>query len=260
MTSPTAPFQPQTPEERLIVALDVPAQQALSLAKTLKQVGVKWVKVGMSLYYEQGPQILSALREEGLEVFLDLKLHDIPETVARTVGTLVRAGATFLNVHASGGPAMLQAARRAADETASAMGVPRPHVIGVTVLTSMSQRELGEHLGIIRPVPQVVHDWAVACHQAGLDGVVCSAQEAPVLRQSTALPPEFLLVTPGIRPADVAANDQHRILTPADALRAGSSMLVVGRPIIAAADPLAATQTILDQMREALAANVVQPI
>jgi orotidine-5'-phosphate decarboxylase len=242
-------------EDVLIVALDVNGQtEALALTHRLKDIGVKWVKVGMSLYYQTGPALITTLRDQGFSVFVDLKLHDIPETVARTTGVLVEAGASFLNVHASGGLPMMQAAVEAAQTMADKTHQPMPTLLGVTVLTSTSQKLLAETLGIIRPLPELVSHLAQQSQQAGCHGVVCSAQEAPILRAIPELSEPFLLVTPGIRPAShtLGSDDQHRVLTPQKAIEAGSSMLVVGRPIYKAPEPEAVARQMLDEIQSAL--------
>ncbi|MFM7468159.1 MAG: orotidine-5'-phosphate decarboxylase [Vampirovibrionales bacterium] len=242
----------------LIVALDVEGYQpAMALSQQVQQVGVTWVKVGMSLYYQTGPALITALREQGLNVFVDLKLHDIPETIARTTRVLVEAGASFLNVHASGGIPMMHAAYEAAHQAAEATQQAMPTLIGVTVLTSTSQKLLAETLGVIRPIPELVVHLAKQTQQAGLHGVVCSAQEAPFLRAEASMAEPFLLVTPGIRPAThlEGSDDQHRILTPQKAIEAGSSMLVVGRPIYQAPSPEHVAREMLHEIQGALDAQ-----
>lgn len=215
-------------EPVIIVALDFPtAASALMLARQLDPRQCR-VKVGMELFTAAGPAVIRALQEAGFEVFLDLKFHDIPHTVARACQQAVDLGVWMLNVHALGGPRMLSAAR------AAVTGGTR--LIGVTVLTSHDGEEL-RRLGLGDPVSQVLR-LAALCADEGLDGIVCSPQEAPALR--VAYPRPFTLVTPGIRPAGLPADDQRRVAGVGEALTAGADYLVIGRPIIAAADPLAA--------------------
>jgi orotidine-5'-phosphate decarboxylase len=202
----------------------------------------KWFKVGMELYYAAGNAVVEHLRARGFEVFLDLKLHDIPNTVAGAVRTVTRAGAGLLTVHAGGGQAMLQAAA----EAASAPGAPR--LLAVTLLTSMDAGQLNG-VGVCGPVDAQVLRLARLAQAAGIDGLVCSAEEVGAVRQ--ALGEKALLVVPGIRPTGVAVNDQRRVATPAEAIAQGASMLVVGRPITQAADPAQAAMGILAEIRAA---------
>lgn len=221
---------------RVIVALDYPeAKPALALAARLDPAACR-LKVGKELFTAAGPQLVQRLVGLGFGVFLDLKFHDIPNTTAAACRAAAALGVWMVNVHASGGRRMMEAAREALDKS-----VHKPLLIGVTVLTSMDAAALRE-IGIGRsPREQVLHLAALA-RQSGLDGVVCSAQEAAELR--AAYGPGFTLVTPGIRPAGADAGDQSRIMTPAAAIGAGSDYLVIGRPITQAADPLAALQEI----------------
>ncbi|GAB6173563.1 orotidine-5'-phosphate decarboxylase [Paradesulfitobacterium aromaticivorans] len=219
---------------KVMVALDVEGrEQALALARELSGSGC-WLKVGLELYAYAGLDIIRELKELGFPIFLDLKLHDIPTTVARTVRALAATGVDMLNVHCSGGYEMMARAAQSAREVGVKTGLV-PKVIGVTVLTSMTARELAEDLGLAEELQEHVLRLALLAKRAGLDGVVASAQEAPVLRRECG--ENFLLVTPGIRPAWSAHDDQARILTPRAALAAGSSYLVVGRPITRAAKP-----------------------
>lgn len=246
MTRPRVPDSihgagPQ-PKDQLIVALDFPsAELALDLADQLQGV-CQWFKVGMELYYAAGNQVIQRLRERGFDVFLDLKLHDIPNTVAGAVRSVAAAGASLLTVHAGGGERML----RAAAEAASAPGSPR--LLAVTVLTSMDRAQLSAVGVADAPAAQVLR-LAQLAKAAGIDGLVCSAEEVAAARRL--MGPDALLVVPGIRPAGTAIGDQSRVATPADAISQGASMLVLGRPITQAADPAKAAAAVLDEIRSA---------
>jgi orotidine-5'-phosphate decarboxylase len=222
--------------KRIIVALDVPeADAALALAARLDPKLCR-VKVGKELFVAAGPAVVARLQERGFEVFLDLKFHDIPNTVAGACRSAARMGVWMMNIHASGGSAMMRAAREAVD------GVARPPLlIGVTILTSLADADLVQ-VGFTGSAAANVERLARLARASGMDGVVCSAQEAPVLRRATG--DDFLLVTPGIRLATDAKADQARTVTPAEAVRAGSNYLVIGRPITAAADPAATLESI----------------
>ena len=233
--------------DRLLIALDVPAAAAATLLADRLRGAVGGFKIGKQLFTAAGPDVVRALVERGDRVFLDLKYHDIPNTVAGAVASAAGLGVWMLNVHASGGSAMMAAARGAADETAERTGSGRPLVIGVTVLTSLDAAGLAE-VGIDRPPDKLALRLARLAQDAGLDGVVASARETPGIR--AACGPEFLIVTPGIRggAAVAGADDQRRAMSPADAIAAGSSYLVVGRPVTAAADPRAAAEAIVREM------------
>jgi len=225
----------------IIVALDFPtAERALGVAAaTAHYVG--GFKVGKELFIAEGPGIVRQLRALGLPVFLDLKLHDIPNTVARAVAAAARLDVQMLTLHCSGGRAMLEAAAASARRTAKELGRRPPLLLGVTVLTSLAGPALAEVGQDASPAEQVLRlaRLAVAC---GLDGVVCSPRELETLR--SALPPKIVYVTPGVRPRGAALGDQKRALTPREALAAGARWLVVGRPITAASDPAFAAQEI----------------
>ncbi|MGO8755790.1 MAG: orotidine-5'-phosphate decarboxylase [Gallionellaceae bacterium] len=229
-------------DPKIIVALDYPqAAPALELVARLEP-GLCRLKVGKELFTATGPQLLEQFMRRGFEVFLDLKFHDIPNTTAQACKAAAALGVWMVNVHALGGRRMMEAAREAVAQA------PRPpKLIAVTVLTSMAQEDLME-LGIDAKPADLVLRLATLARGSGLDGVVCSAQEATLLRRHCG--DEFCLVTPGVRPADTAANDQSRIMTPRAALQAGSSYLVIGRPITLAADPLLALQKISEQIGE----------
>jgi len=204
-------------------------------------------KIGNRLFTSDGPALVRRIADAGSRVFLDLKYHDIPNTVEQAVEAAVGTGAWMINVHASGGSAMMQAAARAARDTSAKRGCPAPLMIGVTVLTSMDQDAL-RAVGVDRAVLDQVIALARLTQQAGLQGVVASPQETRAIRQACG--PGFQIVTPGIRGASAGTerNDQSRTMGPAEAIRAGASYIVVGRPIIAAADPRAAAAAIVDEL------------
>jgi len=232
---------------QLLVALDVDSgARALELATELRDLAGGF-KIGSRLFTSEGPELVRRMVGSGAPVFLDLKFHDIPNTVAQAVEAAVSTGVWMLNVHASGGVPMMQAAARAASETAEKHGRQRPIVIGVTVLTSMDDATLTS-VGVQRPLLEQVVTLARMAQDAGLDGVVASPQETAAIR--AACGPNFEIVTPGIRGASAgtAKNDQSRTMGPADAIKAGASYIVVGRPIIAAADPKGAATAIVDEL------------
>lgn len=223
-------------EPKVIVALDyADAASALDLVGKLDPAACR-LKVGKELFTASGPQLVEKLVAHGFGVFLDLKFHDIPNTVGKACEAAAKLGVWMLNVHASGGLAMMQAAREGVQRSGR-----NPFLIAVTVLTSMDQSTLNQ-IGVPGEVRKQVANLAGLTSQAGLDGVVCSAQEASELRNQ--LGQDFLLVTPGIRPADASLDDQSRVMTPTLALQAGASHLVIGRPITQARDPLAALHAI----------------
>ncbi|MDI4638937.1 MULTISPECIES: orotidine-5'-phosphate decarboxylase [Halomonadaceae] len=224
----------------LIIALDYPSlDAALCMADQLDPTRCR-VKVGKELYTRSGPDVLEALHGRGFEVFLDLKFHDIPNTVAGAVQAAAEQGVWMVNVHASGGRRMMEAARERLDRQALST-----QLIAVTVLTSMSAGDLAEVGVTLSPAEQVARLAGLA-QQSGMDGVVCSAQEATALRDLCG--EDFLKVTPGIRPASAAADDQRRVLTPGAAMAAGSTHLVVGRPVTQAVDPMAALAAIESEL------------
>ena len=228
-------------QNKIIVALDFPdAASALALVDRLDPALCR-LKVGKELFTVAGPDLVRALVARGYEVFLDLKFHDIPNTVAAACRAAAGLGVWMMNVHAAGGRRMMQAAREALAELPQ-----RPLLIGVTVLTSMSAEDLAETGIAAAPADQVMR-LASLTQACGLDGVVCSAQEAALLRQR--LGEDFRLVTPGIRPAGSEAGDQRRVMTPTQAIAAGATDLVIGRPITAAADPVKVLQSINDEIR-----------
>jgi orotidine-5'-phosphate decarboxylase len=221
---------------KVIVALDFATQKnALALVDRLDPKMCR-LKVGKELFTVAGPALVEQLVERGFDVFLDLKFHDIPKTVASACKAAAQLGVWMVNVHAIGGRRMMEAAREVLDDSPK-----RPKLIAVTVLTSMGREDLNE-LGIPGEPQDTVLRLARLAHESRLDGVVCSAQEAPLLRQE--LGTDFCLVTPGIRPANASQDDQVRIVTPVEAIRLGSDYLVIGRPITKAADPLQVLQQI----------------
>ena len=225
------------PEERLIVALDVDTvEKAVRLVKTLMPLKVTHFKIGLNLFEQAGSAAVEAVQQAGGRVFLDLKFHDIPNTVAGAVRAATRMGVWMVNVHISGGSAMMRAAL-----SEKGKGLL---LIGVTVLTSMAEKDLVE-LGVRNPLEDQVLSLARLAQSAGLNGVVASAQEAGRIRQACG--EEFLIVVPGIRPKDNEANDQKRTGTPGEAIRAGADYLVVGRPILEAPDPAAVARRILEE-------------
>lgn len=231
----------------LIVALDFSlASDALALARVLDPALCR-VKVGKELFTSSGPGIVEALQKLGFEVFLDLKFHDIPNTTAKACLAAARLGVWMMNVHASGGPAMLEAVRASLEKSTH-----RPLLIGVTVLTSMEREQLTA-IGVQDAPEAQVLRLARLVSQAGLDGVVASPKEIPALRE--ALPAQFQLVTPGVRPVGAALDDQRRISTPADAIRLGANYLVIGRPITRSADPRQAVAAILDEIGASQSSN-----
>lgn len=239
--------QPQT-AERVIVALDYPDEAAArKLLHQLEGIPV-WMKVGMELFYAAGPSFVLDLKERGFRVFLDLKLHDIPNTVKGGSASVTRLGVDMFNLHAAGGRAMLEAGLEGVDK-AIAPGQKRPLVIGVTQLTSTSQSVLNDEIGIPGAIDDAVLRYAALTKQAGLDGVVASAREVASLKAANG--DGFVTVTPGIRPAGSATFDQSRVMTPKEALAIGTDYMVIGRPITAAPDPREALEQILEEMSEA---------
>lgn len=225
----------------VVVALDFEQKSAaLNLVSQLDPTLCR-LKVGKEMFTHFGPDLIKELHQRKFDVFLDLKFHDIPNTVAKAVKASADLGVWMVNVHACGGSRMMSAAR----ESLVSYGTDKPHLIAVTVLTSMEQSDLTE-LGILLTPEQQVLKLAALTHQAGLDGVVCSAQEATLLKQQFGR--DFCLVTPGIRPASSAQDDQRRVMTPASALKAGVDYMVIGRPITQAAQPLDALNAIVREI------------
>ncbi|CZC79815.1 orotidine-5-phosphate decarboxylase [Streptococcus pneumoniae] len=225
-------------EHRPIIALDFPSFEAVKEFLALFPAEESlYLKVGMELYYAAGPEIVSYLKGLGHSVFFDLKLHDIPNTVKSAMKVLSQLGVDMTNVHAAGGVEMMKAAREGLGSQAK--------LIAVTQLTSTSEAQMQEFQNIQTSLQESVIYYAKKTAEAGLDGVVCSAQEVQVIKQATN--PDFICLTPGIRPAGAAVGDQKRVMTPADAYQIGSDYIVVGRPITQAEDPVAAYHTIKDE-------------
>jgi orotidine-5'-phosphate decarboxylase len=231
------------PLDQLIVALDFPTRDAAMELVDRLDGKVRWLKVGLELYLAEGRPMVELLRNRGYEVFLDLKLHDIPNTVAGAVRTAGASGAGLLTLHASGGPVMLAAAADAASGLANA-----PRLLAVTVLTSMDQGQL-QAVGVEKAVESQVVGLGEMAIAAGVSGLVCSPRDITSLRSSAAQ--DALLVVPGIRPEGYAADDQSRTASAYQAIRAGASMLVVGRPVTRAADPAAAAAALLAEIAAA---------
>ena len=225
------------PADRIIVALDGMApKEALAFASDVE--GLRWVKVGLELFVQAGPGVVGQLREKGLRVFLDLKFHDIPATMAGACRRAAALGAELITVHACAGSEALQAAQAAAMEGAQQAGFKAPTLLAVTVLTSWDEQRLQQELAIGQGIGERVTALAQLSATAGIGGCVCSPLEASVLRAQH--PEPFALVTPGIRPKGSAVGDQARVMGPAEAMAAGASQLVIGRPITKAEDPSAA--------------------
>ena len=225
-------------ESRPVIALDFPSFDAVK--KFLAQFPAEeslYLKVGMELYYATGPEIVSYLKDLGHSVFLDLKLHDIPNTVKSAMKVLSHLGVDMTNVHAAGGVEMMKAAREGLGKEAK--------LIAVTQLTSTSEEQMRDFQNIQTSLQESVIHYAKKTAEAGLDGVVCSAQEVKLIKEANS--PEFICLTPGIRPAGAAVGDQKRVMTPADAYHIGSDYIVVGRPITQATDPVVAYHAIKDE-------------
>lgn len=227
--------------ERIIVALDVSSERDVEEVLS-KLPAARFVKVGMELFYSTGPSLVQRLKERGLRVFLDLKVHDIPNTAAGAMRSLSKLGCDLLNLHCAGGLEMMQRAKEAVSEQTT--------LIGVTQLTSTNQQILNEQLGIAGTVEESVLNYAKLAKDAGLAGVVCSPLEVTALKHVCGK--EFLAITPGVRPQGASNQDQKRIMTPGEAIKAGSDYLVIGRPIVANEDPNGAFLKILEEIEVAL--------
>ena len=232
--------------ERIMVALDCEADAALGIAKSLMGKA-SWVKVGMTLFYANGPLIVRALKDCGFKVFLDLKFHDIPHQVEGAAYSAALSGADMLTMHTVGGIDMMRAARRGAERAAEGLGGDVPVTLGITVLTSMDETALAE-TGVSRALADQVVALAQQAKRAGLSGVVASPKEAARLREE--LGAEVYIVTPGVRPAGSEKGDQSRVATPAQAFASGASHIVIGRPITQAEDPAHAFEAIASGLAE----------
>ncbi len=239
-----------TASEFLCVALDTDSlEKAHALLESLGgRAG--YAKVGLELFSAAGPEAVRKLGTLGLRIFLDLKLHDIPNTVSRAVRQATSLGVSLFTLHASGGAEMVAAAREAAEAAALEFSVERPRLLAVTVLTSLDRQALSQTLGTTEPPEKLVLRLAQLAKDSGADGVVCSAREATAVKKACGR--NFLAVTPGIRPVGARTGDQKRVTTPLEAIKSGTDLLVVGRPITAAQDPAAAADGILKEIEEAL--------
>jgi orotidine-5'-phosphate decarboxylase len=236
-----------SPVERIIVALDFPdSRGAERLLQQLKGIPC-YMKVGMELFYAAGPQFVVKLKEAGYNVFLDLKLHDIPNTVKGGSASVTRLGVDMFNVHAAGGRAMMEAAREGVEQAMSGRaGAAKPLLIGVTQLTSTSQPVLNDEIGIAGPIEEAVLRYAAMAKQSGLDGVVASPLEVTRIKERCG--DSFATVTPGIRPAGSAIGDQSRVMTPQEAFAQGTDYIVIGRPVTGAPDPRQALEQIVESI------------
>lgn len=236
-------------KRRIAVALDFDQREDLMAAARLLQGEVGTFKIGLEAFTSQGPGLVRDLVGRGAPVFLDLKLHDIPNTVGAAAAAAARTGASIVNVHASGGLEMMRVAGERARAAATAEGLPVPRVIAVTVLTSLDGAIL-DAVGLRGTPREAALRLAVLAREAGLDGVVCSPEEIEAIRASCG--PDFFLVVPGVRPAGTDPGDQKRIATPGAAARSGADLLVIGRPILKAPDPVAAARAIAAEIDAAL--------
>lgn len=237
-------------KDRLILALDVDTiEEARELVTELKDyVGI--FKVGLQLFTSVGPEIIKLIHDEGGRIFFDGKFHDIPNTVAKANANLVKHGVTFFNIHITGGSKMISSSIKLARETAKRYNLPKPTILGVTLLTSFGQRTLTEELDVHRNIDEYVGKLARLAKDSGLDGVVASATDVPKIRKECG--EDFIILCPAIRPTWSVVNDQVRVVTPTDAIRAGVDYLVIGRPITSAKDKASAAKLILDEIEEAL--------
>ena len=236
---------PDSNDERLIVALDVSSlKEAEKLVKTLAPA-VKTFKVGKELFTSEGPEVIRMIQSYKRKIFLDLKFHDIPNTVGSACEAATKLGVYIMNVHASGGKNMLFQAVQSVHKKASELKINPPILLGVTVLTSMTDRDLKE-VGVAKKLQKQVENLAVLAKACGLDGVVASGQEIEIIRKAAGS--DFFIVTPGVRPNWAAHGDQRRIVTPKEAIDRGATFIVVGRPITQNEDPLGAAKKILDEM------------
>lgn len=237
-------------KEKLIVALDVSTRrEALLLAEQLwDSVGA--FKIGMQLYNSEGPDIIKDIQALGGKVFVDLKFHDIPNTVSQTSRVITRKEAFMFSIHASGGMEMMEKSASAVRKVSEEINIVKPLVIAITVLTSINQEVFENEVGISKPIEKQVVNWAKLAQEAGLDGVVASPQEIEAIRKACGK--DFVIVTPGIRPLWAVSNDQKRVMPPKEAVMRGATYLVVGRPITSHQNPVQAAKKIVEEMEEAL--------
>lgn len=233
-------------KDRVIVALDCSSEEAMALADQLQGLA-SWVKVGMTLYYAEGPAIVAKLKDKGFKVFLDLKFHDIPHQVEGAAYSATLTGADMITMHTVGGVDMMKAAQAGAEKAAQELNINTPATLGITVLTSMNDAALAE-TGVSRAMADQVTVLAQQALRSGISGVVASPKEAQKLRED--LGPDAYIVTPGVRPAGAALGDQSRVATPTEAFDAGASHIVIGRPITAAPSPKEAFLAIAEELTQ----------
>ena len=233
-------------DDRIITALDVHSLDDMKKLVETHGDSVSFYKVGMELFYSAGPDAVRYLKDQGKHVFLDLKVHDIPNTVAQSIRALTRLGADLMTLHGTGGRAKMEAAAEAVRDEAAKLNIERPRLLAVTVLTSIDE-DAWKEIGGKYSIAESVKNLALLAKEAGIDGTVSSPYEAKEIREMNG--PDFLIVTPGIRPTFAVANDQKRFTPPSQALRDGASHLVIGRPITKAADPKEAAQKILAEIQ-----------
>ncbi|MBL4803186.1 MAG: orotidine-5'-phosphate decarboxylase [Emcibacter sp.] len=235
------------PAERILCALDTTDPDTASELATKLRAQVGGVKLGLEFFGANGPAGFAQVAKSGMPIFLDLKLHDIPHTVAKAIHALMPLKPSIMTIHTGGGPQMMKAAAEAATQAAEAVGCPRPLIIGVTILTSMDTDDLTA-VGLSTPVENQVVRMAKLALENGLDGVVCSPFEITAIREACG--PDFKLVVPGIRPAGSPTGDQKRIMTPAEAVSRGADYIVIGRPITESDDPVQAAQNIIQELNQ----------
>ncbi len=242
--------QPKSVKDRLVLALDVNTMEEAKLLVTELKDYVGIFKVGLQLYTSVGPDIIKMIRDEGRDIFFDGKFHDIPNTVAKAGANLIKQGVTFFNVHITGGSKMISTCLKLSRETARSYGFPKPTVLGVTLLTSFGQKTLTEELLINHNINDYVSQLAKVAKESGLDGIIASAADVPKIKKTCG--EDFIILCPAIRPTWSVVNDQIRVVTPGDAIKAGVDYLVIGRPITSARDKLSAVKLVIDEMEEAL--------
>lgn len=242
--------KPKSARDKLVLPLDVNTMdEAKELVKELKDyVGV--FKVGLQLFTSVGPDIIKMIQDEGREIFFDGKFHDIPNTVAKASANLVKHGVTFFNIHITGGSKMISSCLKLSRETAKSLDLPKPTVLGVTLLTSFGQRTLTEELLINLNIDDYVTQLAKVAKKSGLDGIIASATDVQKIKKECG--DDFIILCPAIRPTWSVVNDQIRVVTPRDAIKAGVDYLVIGRPITSAKDRVSAAQLVIDEMQEAM--------